>query len=150
AGASVARLFDGSPESGAVVADSSVPPLPPGDSAPVGFDFPTAGRAGTRTLYVVADADRQVAESREDDNTTSRALTVDGPLPALVLRPADVSVAPDPPESGETVTVAVRVANQGQRASLPTTVQITTLDPRLGLRLVGQAPLPALVVGQAV
>src|SRR5262249_20447536 len=95
AGARVARLFHGSPERGPVVAGSSVPPPPPGDSAPVGFDFPTAGRAGTRTLYVVADADRQVAESREDDNTTSRALTVDGPLPDLVLRPADVSVAPD-------------------------------------------------------
>jgi len=150
AAASIARLFDGPPENGVVVAQASVPPLPPGQSAAVSFDFPTADRAGGRTLYVVADADRQVPESREDDNTTSRALTVDGLLADLVLGPADVDVSPDPPESGETVSVKVRVTNQGQRASASTAVQVVSVgDPRLGLRLVGQAPLPGLGLGQS-
>ena len=37
-----------------------------------------------RALFLVADVDEEVAESREDDNAASRALKVDGLLPDLV------------------------------------------------------------------
>ena len=63
------------------MADASVPPLGLGEEAAVSFEYPTSDRPGVRTLFVVADADGRIAEAREDDNASSRALTVDGLFP---------------------------------------------------------------------
>ena len=55
-------------------------------------------------------------ESREDDNTASLALTVEGKLADLVVGPADIVVCPVVPEVGEPTTIAVTVHNGGERA----------------------------------
>src|SRR5262249_10340851 len=85
-GPSHARLYDGDPLSGTALADAPVPALPAGGEATVTLEYPTGGRAGDRTVFVVADAGQEVAESREDDNAASRALKVIGLLPDLVVR----------------------------------------------------------------
>jgi subtilase family serine protease/Tol biopolymer transport system component/fibronectin type 3 domain-containing protein len=147
AGASRARLFDGDPVAGVVIADATVPPLGPGEEAAVAFDYATADRAGSRSLFVVADADAEVAEAREDDNAASRLLRVQGLLPDLVVSPADILIEPNPPEEGETVQVTVRVRNAGERASAASLVRLVRGDPRSGGVLLGEASLPEVAVG---
>ncbi len=149
AAASRARLFDGDPSLGPAVAEQPVPALEPGADAAVTFDFPTTDRAGTHTLYVVADAGGEIAEAREDDNSASRALTIDGLLPDLVLGPGDVEVTPYPPQEGETVQVAVTVTNDGEKASGPSLVRLVRGNPRQGGAPLGEGPLPALAAGQS-
>ncbi len=143
-----ARLYDGDPADPAhAVADVPVGELQPGQEAAVAFDYPTQDRAGQHTLYVVADADREVAEAREDDNAAARALTVSGRLPDLVLRTGDLDVLPYPPQDGETVEVRVAVHNQGQRGAAPGLVRVYRGNPRLGGTVLGSAPLPGLAQG---
>jgi subtilase family serine protease/flagellar hook assembly protein FlgD len=137
--ASVARLHDGDPASSPAVGEAAVPPLGPGEESEVFFDYPTADRAGTRTLHVVADATLEVAESREDDNTASRSLGVEGPLADLEVLPADILVSPSVPEAGETATLSVTVRNRGERASPACTVALSLTDAA------GRTPVPTLI-----
>src|SRR5712691_11049907 len=148
AGASHARLFDGDPRTGESVAEAAVPPLASNEEAAVSFDYATADRAGDHTLYVVADSGGEVAEAREDDNATARALRVEGLLPDLVIAPGDVDVAPYPPEEGETVQISVRVGNGGHKAAGSSRLVVTDGSPHQGGRLLGQAAVPPLAVGE--
>ncbi|HEY2946701.1 MAG TPA: CARDB domain-containing protein, partial [Vicinamibacteria bacterium] len=149
AGASHARLFDGDPRSGESIAEAAVPPLAPNEEAAVSFDYTTADRAGDHTLYVVADSGGEVAETREDDNATARAVRVDGLLPDLVIVPGDVDVAPYPPEEGETVQVSARVTNVGRKAAGSSRLFVTDGSPHQGGRRLGQATIPPLAVGES-
>jgi subtilase family serine protease/flagellar hook assembly protein FlgD len=145
--ASVARLYDGPPERGALVAEAAVPALDPGAESAVRFDFPTTDRAGDRTLYVRADADDVVLESREDDNTASRVLHVEGRLPDLVV--AGIVASPDTPESGEPVRITVTVRNDGEKAAPATRLQIALGDSRFGAPVLGELPVGPLPPGAA-
>jgi subtilase family serine protease/flagellar hook assembly protein FlgD len=127
--ASMARLFDGSAAVGPWVAEAAVPALAPGQEAEVGFDFPTTDRPGPHTLSAVADAAGEIAESREDDNTTAAALTVVGLLADLMVTPAAIAVTPSAPEVGESATVGVTVANVGERVSPEVEVLLQATDP---------------------
>ena len=149
AGASHARLFDGDPRTGESIAATAVPPLAPNEEATVSFDYSTDDRAGDHTLYVVADSGGEVAEAREDDNATARAVRIDGLLPDLVIVPGDVDVAPYPPEEGETVQISVRVTNGGRRAGGSSRLFVTDGSPHQGGRLLGQATVPPLAVGES-
>jgi len=150
AGASRARLYDGAPGLGLVVDEASVPPLAPGAEAALTLSFPTEGRAGQHALYVVADAASEVEESREDDNAATRSLSVVGKVPDLALEAAGIVVTPYPPASGETVEIAVTVANRGEKGSEASSVRLFRGDPRQGGQVLGDVPLPALAAGAAV
>lgn len=148
AAASVARLYDGDPGDPAhAVADAAVPALEPGEEAAVAFDYDTNERAGRHTLYVVADAERQVAEAREDDNSASRALLVTGRLPDFVMFTGDLDVTPYPPEDGEVVEIHVTVRNDGQRDAPVSRVRVYLGNPRFGGLLLGEATLPPIAQG---
>jgi hypothetical protein len=149
AAASRARLYDGAPSPETQVAEVTVPPLEPSDSAEVAFTFPTAERPGPRTLYVVADAADEVRESREDDNAMLRVVVVHGALPDLAVDASAIDVAPDPAEEGETAQVTVTVRNVGQRAAPASLVRLVRGDPRLGGVVIGQGMAPALSPGAA-
>jgi subtilase family serine protease/fibronectin type 3 domain-containing protein len=150
AGGSHVRLVDGDPRTGESIAETAVPPLAPGEEATVSFEYSTADRAGDRTLYVVADSSGDIAEAREDDNATSRAIHVEGMLPDLVIGPGDVNVDPYPPEEGETAEISVRVSNQGRKAAVSSRLLVTDGSPRQGGRLLGQATIPPLSVGESI
>jgi hypothetical protein len=149
AGAQRTRLYDGDPALGQVLGEASLGPLESGQESAVSFAFDTAGRPGTRTLFVVADAADDVLESREDDNAASRALSVAGLLPDLEVSAFDVAVSPYPPQEGETAAVAVTVHNRGQRASTPVVLDLTLGNPRNGGRPIGRMALPAVAADQA-
>jgi subtilase family serine protease/Tol biopolymer transport system component len=147
--ASVARLYDADPASSPSRGEAAVPELAPGAEAEVAFDYPTVDRPGARTLYVVADAAGQVRESREDDNTASRLLIVEGLLPDLVVRDAGIGVVPAGPEVGETVTIHVSVQNAGARVAPESLLLVVITDPS-GRRIVPPlAGVPSLTAGEA-
>ena len=147
--ATVARLHDGDPASTAALGEVPVPPLVPGEEAEVAFDFATVDRAGPHTLYVVADASGQVRESREDDNTASRALAVEGLLADLQVLPADIVLAPAVPETGEAAVVSVTVRNRGERTSGACAVALSFTDALGRSSSPGVAALGPLGPGEA-
>lgn len=144
AGPSRARLFDGPPAAGDLLGEADVPALAAGESASVSFRISTQDRAGSRTLYLAADAAEEVAESREDDNSASRVLQVEGLLPDLTILPGDLSAAPAPAEEGETVLVSVRVTNVGSKRAPATRLRLFDGDPGSGGALLGEAALGPL------
>ncbi len=147
---SVARLFDADPATAPGLADAFVPALQPGEQASVAFDYATSGKAGTQTLYVVADADEEVAESREFDNATSRSLRVDGPFPDLVLTPFDIVATPAPAEAGESVEIAVTVRNLGEAPAPGSLLRVLDGRPLAGGTLIDAAVVPPLGLGEAI
>ena len=96
--ATVARWFDGDPAQGAaqIGGDLAVPPLAPGDSAPLAQDWDTSGKAGSHTLTLVLDATALVTESSEDDNTIPLTVSVGAPspLPTLVVNAKEFALTP--------------------------------------------------------
>jgi subtilase family serine protease len=146
----VVRLFDGDPTVAASpVGERSIEGLEPGGEAAVAFDWPTADRAGSHVLYVVADPDGVVPEAREDDNAAWRAVAVSGKLSDLAIGTGDVVVSPYPPEEGEVVDIAVTVRNRGEQVAAPNVVRLFRGDPRLGGALIGEAGLGRLAVGES-
>ena len=127
--ATVARLFDGPPATSPALGELPVAALAAGAEAEVAFPYPTSGRAGSHTLYVVADAAGTLRESREDDNTASGRLEVTGPLADLEVTPADIVVTPAAPEAGEAAVVSVTVRNRGQRTSTTCVVGVGVGGP---------------------
>jgi subtilase family serine protease/Tol biopolymer transport system component/fibronectin type 3 domain-containing protein len=147
ADASIAKLYDGDPATMAALASAAVPALSPAQEASIDFSLSTQGRLGTRVLFVVADADGAVKESREDDNAASRSLRVDGLLPDLVVAAGGIVVSPYPPEEGETAEVTIMVRNVGAGAALPTTLHLFRGNPRLAGVVIGSAPIAGLASG---
>lgn len=143
------RLYEGTVSPTGVVAEAMVPALGPGESATVTLDLSTTDRAGARVVYVVADADGEVSESREDDNATSRAITVVGLLPDLVLEEGQITVEPYPPQEGETTAVTILVRNAGAKAAPPSTLRLTDGNPRQGGKLIAQALVPPVPAGES-
>jgi subtilase family serine protease/flagellar hook assembly protein FlgD len=146
--ATEARLYDGDPASTPSRGEAAVPALAPGEEAEVAFTYPTQDRAGVRTLYVVADAAAQVSESREDDNTASRTLTVTGKLADLEVDASGIDVSPVVPEVGETTAIAVRVSNRGERASVPCALRVSVSDPSARVIHLPDQGVPGLEPGQ--
>lgn len=84
-------LFDGNPESGGVeVSRQSIPSLGSGDTTTIEFSYPTAGRSGSRSLYVGADPDRLLSESDTSDNLAFVSVDVVSiPSAPLLASPED-------------------------------------------------------------
>jgi subtilase family serine protease/Tol biopolymer transport system component/flagellar hook assembly protein FlgD len=146
----VVRLYDGAPNASNAVDEAPLAAIEPGQDALVTLDLDTTGRPGTHLLSVRADADDVVAEVREDDNTASRSLEVEGPMADLAIRVSDIVVAPYPPEAGETVQVTVAVTNSGDRDAPSTELRLFRGHPGEGGLAIGQASLPPLSAGSSI
>lgn len=147
ASASIARLFDGDPTSSPARAETAVPELAAGEEAEISFEYATSDRAGSRTLYVVADAGQTVRESREDDNTASSTLAVVGLLADLAVLPTDIVLEPAVPEVGEDAVISVTVRNRGDRSSPACSVGVSIVDSMGRGLSPAAAPLAALAPG---
>ncbi|MCP4540727.1 MAG: hypothetical protein GY832_26615, partial [Chloroflexi bacterium] len=90
---------------------TTTPPLDPGQSIAVQLPY-TFTLSGLRTVYVQVDALNTIAESIEDNNVTGPlTVTVRVPQPDLVIE--SITFNPTVGWINETVTVTVRVRNQG-------------------------------------
>ena len=145
--ATVARITVGAPPQGALVGEVSVPALAAGEEVALAIDVPTENRAGSRSIYVEADPLNSVRESREDDNTSSLAVFINGLLPDLVIDPLAGALSSNPPLPGELVSIQVRVRNQGDKASAAVDLSVVSTEPGGAVSLAGVAPVPALDPG---
>ena len=107
---------------GEVIYAGSLGPIEAGASGITQFAWDVSGQAaGTYTLFVVADVNDDVAESREDNNVDCGQAAVLADLEAIQW-------------SGriEAGTAYITVRNVGAKPSLPTTVRATCDDQSLG------------------
>jgi len=116
--------------------------LAPGASA--ALEVRWRPEAGSHLLRFEIDALARVDESDELNNLATRALDVSTATPTgadLTVR--EVSVRPDRPQPGETVTVSARVANEGSGAA-----RAFRLDFEVDGAALGQARVQELGPGQ--
>jgi hypothetical protein len=136
----IVSFYDGDPEDGGSLIEAviSAAPLPSGASRTLSSAYRPPANAGIKTLFAVAAAADQAADSDVSDNRASvRAFG-----PDLALESVRVS-----PDLQDVVTLAAVVRNIGASESLS-----TTLDLRLGAitgTLLAQFAVPPLQAGQA-
>ncbi|OGO30532.1 MAG: hypothetical protein A2Z29_11165 [Chloroflexi bacterium RBG_16_56_11] len=100
--------------------------IPPGETA--SLELTAAVEAGPHVLNVLADADDDVTELDELNNTGS--LSFDTIIPDLIVK--SITILPADASPGEKVTVTVKIENRGLRKALKTRVSLlvndTTID----------------------
>ncbi len=106
--------------------------IPAGGSRTVQVNYPTADKAGERTLQVVVDPGNLIVESDESDNVVKKALRVEtAARPNLVMDQANIEFNPPAPIDSERVTVHAVVLNQG--AAPATNVLVQFIDMTTGV-----------------
>ena len=93
--------------------------IPVGGSASVEFTYDTTDKAGERRIQATADPENAIAESNEENNRAVKLLKVRTPeekppaQPNLLVTASDISFNPASPVAGDTVTITLRLRNDG-------------------------------------
>ncbi len=128
----VLRWFNGNPDSGGIQIGPDLPVsnLSAGARTTISADWSTTGQAGTRNLWLVADATDLVAETSEEDNRAELIVVVQPPsaLPDLTIERDAVHFDP------------------GSVSSLPSQVQMSATVSNIGLQSVSSALVRLSVV----
>jgi hypothetical protein len=105
AGTSSATLYDGDPANGGqLLANLSVPAIPPGSSVVLPYAWNALGKSGDHVLFAVADSDNSVAEFIERNNTAMTAVS----LPSYLIA---VAVGKNSYGANETAAMTISLAN---------------------------------------
>ncbi|MFZ1755762.1 MAG: CARDB domain-containing protein [Caldilineaceae bacterium] len=113
----LADLSDGAPTP--IGQPVTIASLPVGGSETAEFSYDTADKAGDRRIQAVADPANDIAESDEENNRAAKVLKVRSPeekppeAPNLVVTTSDISFDPASPSAGDTVTITLRLRNDG-------------------------------------
>jgi PGF-pre-PGF domain-containing protein len=92
----------------------SIPELSAGTSTSAQFSY-TPGNEENISLAVVADSEKIVSESNEDNNKMSKTISIKSELPDLKIE--SISMSPEEPHPGENTTFTVTVKNSGSAAA---------------------------------
>ena len=92
----------------------SIPELSAGTSTSVQFSY-TPGNEENIIVAVVADSEKTVSESNEDNNKMSKTISIKSELPDLKIE--SISLSPEEPHPGENTTFTVTVKNSGSAAA---------------------------------
>ncbi len=92
----------------------SIPELSAGESTSAGFSF-TLGNEESVIVTVVADSEKTVSESNEDNNKMSKTINIGSKLPDLKIE--SISLNPEEPHPGENITFTATVKNDGSAAA---------------------------------
>ncbi len=114
------------------IGSAFVPNIPAGGAAQASILWDILGFTGTTSVRVVADPYNRLAETNEANNAVTTTLTI---LTRPDLTPAFASFSNPEPVAGETVTVAVQVANYGQTSAGTFTVSLYNGNPDDGALL---------------
>jgi uncharacterized repeat protein (TIGR01451 family) len=107
--------------------------VPSGGSGMAQVTYDTTGKAGDRTIQVVADPNSLVTETDETNNQAEATLTVAPPSeepepgiqPNLVITPGSLSFTPTMPMPGDLVTLTISVTNSGEGSASDVVVRVT-------------------------
>ena len=117
-----------------------VPDILAGDQTDVSFDW--TAQAGLHSLEIEVDVKNQVDESAEGNNTETHLLYNGTALADLVIQ--SIGWSPDSPVMGDTVTIPVTVANEGDGRAAASTIQMIVDDD-----LLGEAELSEMLPGES-
>jgi Tol biopolymer transport system component/flagellar hook assembly protein FlgD len=133
-------FYRGAPADGQVVFSAPVAGLASGASASLTAAYDVSGPEELAAVVVV-DADGQVDEFDESDNTVARTVQVLG-LPDVAV--SDLVATPGFPRQGEVIDLAASVQNVGGQVSGMVSVEFYDGDPVTGGVLIGRKDLPAM------
>lgn len=108
----VLRLYVGPPSLGVQGGQAALPEIAPGQGATVQVAWDTLGLAGTQVLHAMADAEGDVLEGDDTNNTATREVTLAAPTrpdPAV----ESLSIVPSPAAIGAPVLLSAEVVNRG-------------------------------------
>ena len=117
-----------------------VPDILAGGQTDVSFDW--TAQAGLHSLEIEVDVKNQVDESAEGNNTETDLLYNGTALADLVIQ--SIGWSPDSPVMGDTVTIPVTVANEGDGRAAASTIQMIVDDD-----LLGEAELSEMLPGES-
>ncbi|AKB82329.1 hypothetical protein MSBR3_1751 [Methanosarcina barkeri 3] len=92
----------------------SIPELSAGTSTSAEFSY-TPGNEENIIVAVIADSEKTVSESNEDNNKMSKTISIKNELPDLKIE--SISLSPEEPHPGENTTFTVTVKNSGSAAA---------------------------------
>lgn len=96
--------------------DINIQPLAAGASTDLTFSLtPDQVKTGQMTVKVVVDSGNTVNESNENNNVRTRTVNVGSSLPDLTIE--TLSLSPETPKVGDTVTFTATIKNNGAQAS---------------------------------
>lgn len=119
--------------------------LGPNADTQVGVEWPSVAVRGAQGIFVSVDADDEVAEFDERNNTGFRAFGILG-LPDLVLTAGGVTLQPAFPRAGESVEVRASVRNLGGQTAAPVRVRMLEGEGE-GAVVVGEQAIASLAPG---
>ncbi|MCC6442884.1 MAG: PKD domain-containing protein [Armatimonadetes bacterium] len=140
------RFFDGDPAAGgaSLGKDFLIPNLDAGASAKLTLQSVSLLQ-GDHTLYVVADAYKQVPESNEANNTATRAVTVAANPQLLADLRIDTLVEETSPViENQPVQLKVEVQNYGRTDAANVLVQVYDGDPTQGAPVIAEHIFPTV------
>ena len=142
----VAQFLD-TTDSAAVIPIGAAQPLDflaPGGIATAQVTYDTTGLSGDRKIKVVIDPQNALAEGDESDNAAQVTLSLARPpLPNLSLSATSVGFDPLTPSTGQTVTVAATVVNDGDRPA--TNVVVQFMDTTVSALPIGEPQIIAAI-----
>ncbi len=140
-------FFDGNPAAGGVRVGTTVLSSVAGQaSVPVSVVWPNVSGANDRLIYIQVDPSSQIAEYDENDNRAFAPLVVRA-LPDLAISSGSLRLTPNFPRAGQSLTLAVEVANLGEQTASSVVVRAYAGDPSAGGSLIGTRSLGALAAG---
>jgi uncharacterized repeat protein (TIGR01451 family) len=101
---------------GIILDTKSINPLDAGATAAVTFTW--KAEVGSHTIKAVADSTGLIAETNENNNTTTYTLTTSAP--DLIVK--SITWSPDNPSRGDSIVFSITIKNQGSLASHNTNV----------------------------
>jgi len=121
----------------------SIPELSAGTSTSVQFSY-TPGNEENIIVAVVADSEKTVSESNEDNNKMSKTISIKSELPDLKIE--SISLSPEEPHPGENTTFTVTVKNSGSAAAENSEIKYDIKGNNESYA--GVASIPALEAGE--
>ncbi len=119
---------------------ADVPAIPAGNQIDVSFDW--IAQAGPHSLEIEVDVTNQMDESAEGNNTETQLIYNGTAFADLVIQ--SIGWSPDAPVIGDTVTIPVTVANNGDGRAAASAVQLYVDDD-----LLGEAELSEMLPGES-
>ncbi|MCL4834692.1 MAG: S8 family serine peptidase [Caldilineaceae bacterium] len=113
----LADVSDGAPTP--ISQPVTIASIPMGGSGTAEFSYDTSGKAGERRIQAIADPANDIDESDEENNRAAKVLKVRSPeekppaQPNLVVTASDISFDPSSPAAGDSVTITLRLHNDG-------------------------------------
>lgn len=139
AGEVIVQFVDGGTGGATIGQPQVIDSIPAGGSATAQVTLDTSGRTGDQRVTVVVDPNNFVAETKENDNSTSKTLKMQtDPIPNLNVGSSNVTTIPASPRLGDVVTIHALILNDGTATARDVVVQFIDATSSSSPQPIGQ------------